>query len=105
MTEGEPAQEGAQRRRCADVVEDTAHAAVAQQVHVVDRVRARDHPRDQGEDLRGRVRGAFPGQGETFNQQRCQAAPVRERHHRHQPGTRHEIGIVEPRRDRAASVG
>ena len=35
---------------------------------------------------------------------RGQPAPLRQRHHRHQPGARHEVRIVEPHVDRAASV-
>jgi hypothetical protein len=86
VTEGEPAQEGAQCGRGAGLLEQPRHAAMAQQVHVADRVRARDHARDQSGDLRGRVRAALPGQRETLDQQRRQSAPGRERHHRHQPG-------------------
>ncbi len=59
MPEGEQAQERPQRRGRPHIVEQAAHAAVAQQVHVVDAVRARDHPADQREDLRGGVHPAL----------------------------------------------
>ena len=51
VPEGEPAQERPQRRGCAHVVEDLVHAAVAQQVHVVDAVRAGQHPGHQRHHL------------------------------------------------------
>jgi hypothetical protein len=48
---GERPQERSQRRGCVAACEDPAHAAVPQQGHVVDGVRAGDHPRDQRGDL------------------------------------------------------
>lgn len=44
VTEGEAAQERAQRRGRPDLVEQPAHPAVPQQIHVIDAVRAGDHP-------------------------------------------------------------
>jgi len=71
---------------------------------VIDRVRARDHPGDQGEDLRRGVRPARGGDGEALGQQRRETAPSGERHDRHQPSTRHEVRIVEPPADHGAGV-
>jgi hypothetical protein len=100
LAEAKQPQEGAQRGRGADPGEQPAHPAVAQQVHIADRVRAGNHPGDQGEDLRGGVRG----DREALGEHRGQPAPIGKRHHRHQPRTGHEVRIVEPRLDRAASV-
>lgn len=44
VAEGEAAQERAQRARGADAASQPAHAAVAQQVQVGERIRAGDHP-------------------------------------------------------------
>jgi hypothetical protein len=51
MAEGERTQERAQRRGRIGVGENTAHATVPQQRHVLDAVRAGRHPRDQRSDL------------------------------------------------------
>ena len=105
MAEGEQPQERPQRRGGPDLVEQSGHAAVAQQVHVLDRVRAAHHARDQGEDLRRRVHAALRGDLHMFPEQGWQAATVGQRHHRDQPGARHEVRIIEPDADRAAGMG
>jgi hypothetical protein len=48
---GEGAQERAQRRGRTDTTEQTAHTAVAQQIHVVDGVGAGEHPADHARGL------------------------------------------------------
>ena len=53
---GEGAQERAQRGRRADPAEQRLHRAMPQQVHVIDRIRARGHARGQAGDLQARVR-------------------------------------------------
>ena len=48
----------AERGRGTDAAEQRAHRAVPQHVHVIDRIRARRHARDQGRDLQVRVDAA-----------------------------------------------
>jgi len=50
------------------------------------------------------VRPTLRGDPHPLGEQRGQPASLGQRHDRHQPGARHEVRIVEPRRDRAASV-
>ena len=96
MTEGEAAQERTQRRGRADPVEQPVHPAVAQQVHVLDRVRAGDHPRHQRRNLRC----AFAPPGSITVSLSATRPPspqrLRQRQHRRQPSARHEIRIIEP---------
>ncbi len=56
VTEGELPQQRSDRRRCVHAVEQRLHPAAAQHVDVVDAVRTRTHARDQGGQLRRRVR-------------------------------------------------
>jgi hypothetical protein len=86
------------------VAQQPNHSAMAQQVHVADRVRARDHARHQREHLRGGVRAALGRDLQPLGQQRRQPAPGGQRQHRREPGARHEIRIIEPHADRAAGV-
>ncbi len=104
VTEGEHPRERAQRRGRPGLGEQPAHPAVAQQVHVLDAVGAGDHASDQREDLSGGVRSSTGGDAQPIGQQRRQLAPGGQRHDRDKPGTRHKIRIIEPHRDRAASV-
>jgi hypothetical protein len=72
---------------------------VAQQIHVIDRVSAGSHPGDQAAGLHIRAR---PGPGPDLHMpadQRAKPGPLRQSHHRDQPGTRHQIRIIEQRRD------
>jgi hypothetical protein len=69
VAEGEHPKEGAQRGRGPHPGEQSAHPAVAQQVHVIDGIRAADHPGDQGEDLRRGVRAALGPDLEPLGQQ------------------------------------
>jgi hypothetical protein len=104
VAEGEAAQERAQRAGRPDAGEQPVHAAVAQQVHVIDRVRAGDHPGHQRRHLQLRVHPAGGLQRELVGDQLTQAAVGREREHRGQPGDRHEIRIIERRRQRRRTV-
>jgi hypothetical protein len=101
----EQPQKGAQRRRRPDVGEQPWHAAVAQQVQIVDRVRSADHARDDGGGLRGGVDATLRRDLHMLAQQSGQPAPAGQRHDRDQPGARHEIRIVERCGDRAVGVG
>jgi len=56
VSEGERSQERTQRRGRVGPGEDPAHRTVPQQRHVIDAVRARDHPAHQRGDLQPRVR-------------------------------------------------
>jgi hypothetical protein len=56
---GVRAQVRSQRGRGADPAEQGIHRAVPQQVHVVDRIRARGHPGDQARDFQVRVDAAL----------------------------------------------
>jgi hypothetical protein len=100
VAEAEQPQETPQCRGCPHPGEQPTHSTVAQQIQVGDRVRAGDHPSDQGEDLHRGVRR----DRDPVGQQRVQPTPLGQRHHRNQPRARHEIRIVEPRVDRAVSV-
>jgi hypothetical protein len=73
-------------------------AAMAQQVHVIDRVRAGDHPGDQRRHLQIGVRPTRRIDPDLPRHQLVQTAPLRQRQHRAQPGARHEIRVVEHRR-------
>ena len=83
-----------QRGRRPDPAEQHVHRAVPQQVHVIDRVRARGHPGDQARDLQMRVHAAFAAWPDG-SATRPASGTVREGHHRDQPGVRHEIRVVE----------
>ena len=92
---GERAQERSQRGRRPDPVEQRAHRPVPQHVHVVDAVGARCHPGDQAADLHLRVRPARIADHDVAADQRRQAGPLGQAHHRHQAGPRHQIRLVE----------
>jgi hypothetical protein len=77
---------------------------VAQQVHVIDAVGAGDYAHDHRQDLRGGIRPAASDDPQPLGQQRRQPAPRGQRHDRCEPSARHEIRIIEPHRDDAASV-
>ena len=93
--EGEPAQERAQRRRRPHVGEQSAHRTVPQQRHVIDRVRAGHHPANQRGDLRRRVRA----DRHMRRDQAMQPGPLSQRQHRRKTAVRHEVPVVEHRRD------
>ena len=80
--------------------EQPAHAAVTQQVHVLDAVRPGDHPRDQRGHLRPGVRALVRRHRQLLLGQRSQTRPLRQPQHRNQPAGRHETRLVETRGQR-----
>ena len=63
---GERSEERPQRRGGVDRGEDLLHPAVAQQRHVIDRIRPRDHPRHQRRHLQPGIRALIrPGRSTT----------------------------------------
>jgi hypothetical protein len=70
---------------------------VAQQRHIVDRVRSGDHPRDQGGDFQSRVRAEVSWQVEMLLGQLAETRRRRNRHHRDEASSRHEIRVIEGR--------
>jgi hypothetical protein len=92
---GVRAQMRAERGRRPDPAEQRAHRAVPQHVHVIDAVRARGHARDQGRHLQVRVDAALLAGTDVLRDQARQPGAPGERHHRDQPGVRHEIRVIE----------
>jgi hypothetical protein len=66
-----------------------------QQVHALDAVRPRRHPRDQAPDLQLRVDPARAAGPDMLSDQAGQPGPLGQGHHRHQPGPRHEVRVIE----------
>jgi hypothetical protein len=85
----------AQRGRRADPAEQRAHRAVPQHVHVIDRIRARRHARDQARDLQVRVDTALAARPDVLRDQIAEPGAPGEGHHRDHAGMRHEIRVVE----------
>jgi hypothetical protein len=94
VSPGERPQERAEGGRGADPAEDFPHRAVAEQVHVVDRVRAGGHPGRQAGDLQGRVRGGGAG-GAHAGGQFMQSGALGEGQERHEAGVGDEVRVVE----------
>ena len=100
----ETPQERAQRRGRVSAGEDPTHPAVAQQGHVIDGVRAGDHPHHQRGHLQPGV-GALVGRNtQMLLGQLLQARGAGQRQHRNQPCARHEIRLIEGRRGHGAGV-
>jgi len=97
VTEGEGPQERTQGGRCVGVVEDRAHRPVPQQGHVINAVRASDHPRHQRHHLAPGVRTLVAGNTEMPISQRPQPAPLGQGNDRYQSRRRHEIRVIEHR--------
>jgi hypothetical protein len=97
MAEAEFPQERAQRRGRVRAVEQRAHGAMPQQRHVIDAVRAGDHPGDQRVHLAPGIGTLISGHAQMLVGQPCQAALIGQRHHWDQPGARHQIGVIEHR--------
>jgi len=97
VPERERPQERPQRRRRPPRGQHPAHVTVAQQVHPGERVRAGDHPRDQGSDLRARVRPRRPRDPHMGTDQLMEPGPLGQREHRDQPRTRDQVRIIETR--------
>ena len=70
-----------------------------QQRHVIDRVGPGDHPRDQARDLEVGVDATGLVQSDLLADQKVQAGPLGQLHHRREPGARHEVRVVEDGRD------
>jgi hypothetical protein len=102
MPEGERAQERTRRGRCVHPVEQATHAAVAQQVQVVDAVRAGGHAGHDRGDLATRVRPGRDTQVHPLVDQPGEVGVLGQPHHRDQPGTRHQIRLIKDRVDTAA---
>jgi hypothetical protein len=94
---GEGPQKRAQRGRGPDPAEQRRHRAVPQQVHVIDAVRARDHPSSQAGELQAGVHPAPVADPDMLVHQGSQARPLRQGHHRDQPRLRHEIRVIKRR--------
>src|SRR5665647_700566 len=99
VAEGERPQERPQRRRCPARGQHPAHAAVTEQVHGVDGVRTGDHPRDQRRDLHAGVGPGRPRDPHVSSGQVVQPGPLGQGHDRDQPGARHQVRVIETRRD------
>jgi hypothetical protein len=98
MAEGERAQERTQSRGSVDAVEQVCHAAVAEDVHVIDRVGSGSHPADECGQFRRRVRAfvsAGGRHGQTVFGEVEQAGLLGEAHDRDQPSGCGEVLIVE----------
>jgi hypothetical protein len=89
------AQVRTQRGRRPDAAEQRAHRAVPQQVHVIDRIRPGSHPGHQARHLQVRVDPALAAGPDMPGDQIAQPGALRQRHHRDQPGVRHQIRVVE----------
>src|SRR5699024_2679074 len=96
VAEGERTQKRTQRRGGVDTVEQVCHAAVAEKVHVIDRVSPGGNSADEGGEFRGWVR-AFISAGGRYGQpvvgEVWQAGFLGEAHDRDQPGGRGEVLI------------
>jgi hypothetical protein len=99
MTEGERAKKRPERRRCPHPGKQPAHPAVTQQRHVIDRIGAGDHPRDQAADLHIGVDTDRLIHPHMRRHQRMEIRSLGERQHRRKPGTGHEIRVIENRTD------
>jgi hypothetical protein len=69
--------------------------AVPQHVHVIDAVRACGHARDEGRHLQLRIDAALAAGADMLRDEARQPGTPGERHHRDQPGVRHEIRLIE----------
>ena len=95
MPELEGAEERAQRGGRVHAIKQATHTAMSEQAHIFDRIRTRNHARDQGGDLRSRVRAFVGWDGEMFPSEMREACPFGEAHHGHQARTRYEIRVIE----------
>ena len=94
---GKGPQERPQRGRRPQAAEHIPQGAMAQQAHVLDAVRPGGHPGHQAGHLEIGVHPARPGDPHLLTSQVTQARPLREGHHRDQPGLRHEMRVVKRR--------
>ena len=84
-----------ERGRCADPAEQDVHGPLPQQAHVIDRVSAGRHARDQAAHLDRRVHPALAARPDVLRQQLRQPGALRHGHHGHQAAVRHEIRVIE----------
>jgi hypothetical protein len=75
-------------------VEQPAHRAVPEQVHVIDRVGAGHHPRDQGRDLQVRIDATSPAQVNVLLDELLEPGPLGQLQDRRQAGARHEVRVI-----------
>ena len=76
-----------------------------QQVHVIDRVRAGDHPCDQRPDLQLRVRAGLARHPQRLRDEVVQPGPPGQGDHRGQARTGHKIRVVKDHRDPRGVMG
>ncbi len=101
------AQERPERRGGPELVEHHLVAGVPQPIHVLDRVRPRDHPRHQRHHLRRRVRPRAVGRPLDRHQlahQLGQAHLLGQRHHRDQPPISAQVRVITRDVDRARGM-
>ncbi len=104
VAERERPQEALQRRRGVAVGERLTHGAVAQDRRVLDRVRARAHPRDQAHRLQVRVRAVVRQDRDMRRHQVQETRGISQRDQRDQPRGRDEIRVIECRADRGRGM-
>jgi hypothetical protein len=104
VTERELPQEAAERRRGVAVGERFALGAVAQDRHVLDRVRARAHPRNQAHRLQVGVRALVRRDRDMRGDQRRKARGLGERDERDQARGRDQVRVIECRTDRGRGM-
>jgi hypothetical protein len=78
-----------------DTGEQPAHRAVPQQAHILEAVRAGDHPRDQRGDLQVRVPATGLVDPHMLADQVLQAGALGELQDRRETCARHEVGVIE----------
>jgi len=109
MPEGKLAQENPQRRGRIHLVEHPGSAAGAQHIGIVDAIRAAHHAGDDRGQLAGRVdRPGLHPRGRQVNMladQFRKTGLLSQFQHRHQPGRRHQILLVEHRRPDCERIG
>jgi hypothetical protein len=96
---GEGPQERPQGGRCPDPAEQRGQGAVPQHVHVIDAVRAGDHPGHQAPSLHRRVHPARPADPDMLPYQLTQASPPSQGHDRDQARPRHQMRVIKPHID------
>ena len=104
VTERELPQKAPQGRRGVAIVEGLAHGAVAQDRHVLDRVRARAHPRDQAHRLEVGVRALVRRDRDMRRHQVQETSGLGERDERDQARGRDQVRVIECRTDRGRGM-
>ena len=102
MPEGERAQKRPKCRGRPDPSEQPLHRTVPQHSHVVDRVGAGDHPRDQRPDLQVRVDPGWLAQLHVLSDQALQTGAFGQLQHGREPGARHQVRVIEDGREAVA---